>query len=259
MRAAPFDFHVHSVVSGDSEVPLEDRARSAREVRPHGISDHYPSTHLKSDDDVLRYVERARALGLRVALEYDVGVASPLRPATRDELDYLVVGLHQVWASGEEIRYDDAGAYLKGHVPSFGARERFAGDPTLCAALLEEVLTALRASFEKDRADILAHPTFSPLLACFSPDEAYPAEWQDRLIELCVAHGVAIEVNEAYRVPHAGFLARARVAGATFSVGSDSHGPLLSLDYTERAIAQADIGARLREVDALSAPRRAGS
>lgn len=240
-----FDHHVHSVVSGDSPVPLEDRARTASSSkRPHGVSDHFPSPHLATDDDVLGYAERARRLGLRVALEYDLGVAPQLRPSTRDALDYLVGGVHQVSVGGAEVSYDAAGDYLKGHVKAYAERDRF--DEALRRGVLEAILAVLAASFERDRVDVLAHPTFSPIAALVTdPETGYPLEWQERLIALCVRHDVAIEVNESYRVPHAAFLRRARAAGARVAVGSDSHGKLLPLRYTETLIAEAGMGDRV--------------
>lgn len=248
--SAPFDHHVHSVVSGDSEVPLEDRARTAQvPERPHGISDHFPSPHLRDDDEVLRYVERARALGLRVALEYSLGEAPSLRPSTRDALDYLVGGLHQVRVGGVEVSFDDAGAYLKGRLRAFQVPRT-----ELATSLLEGILRVVAAACEEVRLDILGHPTLSPLAAFPDPETAYPAEWQDRLFALCVRHGVALEVNESYRLPHPGFLRRARAAGATFSVGSDSHGPLLPLTFTEKAIGDAELTTRLRDPSVLNKP-----
>lgn len=253
-----FDHHIHCVLSGDSPVPLEERARTARDpARPHGISDHFPSPHLKTDDDVLRYVERARALGLRVALEYDIGVAPPLRPSARDALDYLVGGVHQVVVEGRMVSYDDAGAYLKRQAPAFADRERFREEP-FRRALLAAVLDVLRASFERDRVDILAHPTFSPLAALddADADAGYPAEWQDELIALCLRYGVAVEVNESYRLPRARFLRRARAAGVRFAVGSDSHYELLPLTFTKAVIGETGIAERVVELGAR--PARTG-
>ncbi|HKY51631.1 MAG TPA: hypothetical protein VJP45_10275, partial [Candidatus Limnocylindria bacterium] len=72
-------------------------------------------------------------------------------------------------------------------------------------------------------------------------ERVYPAEWQEELIRLCLEAGVAIEVNEAYGVPHREFLERARRAGARFSVGSDTHGPLAPLDKTAAMIDAASL------------------
>jgi histidinol phosphatase-like PHP family hydrolase len=233
-----FDHHVHTVRS-DGTKTLADRAESAR-VRPHGVSDHFPwKNGMRTDDDVLRYVDDARALGLRVGVEYDLGVAPELRAATREALDYLIGSVHQVdVVRGEWISYDDAGAFLKGRVTHFSEAKKFL-DPAFQRRILERTLEIVRIGIERDRIDILGHPTMSPLAALGDPETAYPAEWQDRLISMCVAGDVAIEVNECYAVPHRAFLERAHRLGARFSVGSDSHFTLRPLDKTMAMIREA--------------------
>lgn len=246
MTEVPFDHHVHAWYSGDTDVPLTERARTARGPRPHGISEHFPSTRLVDEDAVLRYIDEARRLGLTVALEYDLGVAPLLRPSTRDALDYLIGGVHQVRVAGREISYDAAGDFLKHRVGAYAGAADFRADPSLAAGVLAAIIRVLEASFARDRVDVLAHPTFSPIAALGDPENGYPREWQDELIALVVRHGVALEVNESYRVPHRRFAERARAAGARFSVGSDSHHRLLPLDYTMELIASAGLGSHLR-------------
>ncbi|MDP9265191.1 MAG: hypothetical protein M3O91_03595 [Chloroflexota bacterium] len=232
-----FDHHVHSDRS-DGTVSLAGRAASTR-IRPHGVSDHFPwGPRMRNDDDVLRYLDEAGRLGLRVGLEYDLGVAPPLRPATRDSLDYLIGAVHSLRLRDERIPYDDAGQLLKGRRRDFPGRERFT-DPALRRRMLERTLEVVAEGIAERGIDILGHPTFSPIAALGDPETGYPAEWQDRLIELCVAADVAIEINESYGVPHREFLVRAQRAGARFSVGSDTHFELRPLDRTEEMIAAA--------------------
>jgi len=234
-----FDHHIHSDRS-DGTVSLAERARSVS-IRPHGISDHYPwREKLRNDDDVLRYIDDAARLGLRVGLEYDLGVAPPLLPRTRESLHYLIGAVHQVEVDGLWVRYDVAGAFLKGRTKSFAERERFL-DPVLAGRIRERILDVVGAGIQRDGIDILGHATMSPLAALGDPEAAYPAEWQERLIALCVGAGVAIEINEAYGVPHREFLERAKLRGAAFSVGSDTHGPLGPLDRTAAMIEAADL------------------
>src|SRR3989442_283050 len=123
----------------------------------------------------------------------------------------------------------------------------FARDPGLARAVLEEILRVLEASFARDRIDVLAHPTLSPLAALGDPEAHYPAEWQERLAALCVRAAVALELNESYRVPHRAFVDRAKRAGAAFAVGSDSHARLLPLDYTLALVEATGIGDSLYE------------
>src|SRR5207249_1515987 len=102
-----FDHHIHSKRS-DGTVSLADRAKTIA-VRPHGISDHFPyRDSLRNDDDVLRYLDEAASLGLRVGLEYDLGVAPPLRASTKGDLHYLIGSVHQVSRDGTRIGYDVA-------------------------------------------------------------------------------------------------------------------------------------------------------
>jgi histidinol phosphatase-like PHP family hydrolase len=248
-----FDHHVHTQRS-DGSVSLEGRARSVA-VRPHGVSDHYPwRDKMRDDDDILRYLDDAARLGLRVGLEYDLGVAPPLRAGTAEALHYVIGAVHQVEIDGARIGFDEAGRFMKGNAGSGPFREaaRFA-DPRLRDRILERTLEVVRDGIERTRIDILGHPTFSPLAILGEPDEGLPLEWQERLIDLCVRSRVAIEVNEAYGVPHRAFLVRARERGAIFSVGSDTHGDVGPLDRTEAMIRAAELprerflsGARVR-------------
>ena len=229
-----FDHHIHSERS-DGTVSLEERARTVA-VRPHGVSDHFPwREKLRNDDDVLRYIDDAARLGLRVGLEYDLGVAPPLRATTRASLHYMIGAMHQLEVDGVRIPFDDAGAFLKGKRPSFTERDRFIDD-ALARRIRDRMLEVVRESFENDGIDILGHGTMSPLAALGDPERSYPPEWQEQLIQLCLDADVAIEVNEAYGVPHREFLERALRMGARFSVGSDTHFALAPLDRTEAMI-----------------------
>ncbi|TMC71834.1 MAG: hypothetical protein E6J13_06325 [Chloroflexi bacterium] len=237
--SALFDHHVHSDRS-DGTVSLAGRAKSVA-IRPHGVSDHYPwKEKLRNEDDVKRYIDDASRLGLRVGLEYDLGVAPPLSAGTRESLQYLIGAVHQIDLDGVAVKYDDAGAFVKGRVQTFKERERFS-DPALQKRMLDRTLEVVAAGIDRDRIDILGHPTFSALQALGDPERVYPEDWQEKLIDLCVKGGIAIEINESYGVPHREFLVRAARAGALFSVGTDTHFEIKPLDKTDAMIAAADL------------------
>jgi len=203
------------------------------------VSDHYPwKEKLRDEDDVKRYIDDASRLGLRVGLEYDLGVAPPLSADTRESLHYLIGAVHQISVGGQQIAYDDAGAFIKGRIKTFKERERFS-DPALQKGILDRTLEVVAEGIDRDRIDILGHPTFSALQALGDPERVYPEEWQQRLIDLCVKGGIAIEINESYGVPHREFLVRAARAGALFSVGTDTHFEIRPLDRTDAMIADA--------------------
>src|SRR5438105_7763439 len=186
---------------------------------------------MRDDDDVLRYVDDAAKLGLRVGLEYDLGAAPPLRDTTRAALHYLIGALPQIEVDGEVLHYDAAGAFLKGRTKEYDEAARFA-DADLLRRIRERTLDVVRDGIERVGIGILGHATMSPLAALGDPEVLYPAAWQEQLIQLCVDGSVAIEVNEAYGVPHREFLERAQQLGARFSVGSDTHFDLRPLDRT---------------------------
>jgi histidinol phosphatase-like PHP family hydrolase len=236
-----FDHHVHSDRS-DGRVSLEDRSVSVL-IRPHGVSDHFPwRDKMRDDDDVLRYLDDAARLGMRVGLEYDLGVAPPLRQSTREALHYMIGAVHQIRLGGEWVRFDEAGRFMKGLLGNapYSEAKRFTDDD-LRRRILDRTLQVVREGISEVGIDILGHPTFSPLAALGDPEDVFPVDWQERLIDLCVQSRVAFEVNESYRVPHQAFLVRARERGALFSVGTDTHGEVGPLDRTEAMIRDAGL------------------
>jgi histidinol phosphatase-like PHP family hydrolase len=198
---------------------------------------------MRSDGDVLRYLDDAARLGLRVGIEYDLGVAPALPRSTHDALDYVIGSVHQLTLDGTRLGYDAVGAFLKGRTrPPYSEAARFA-DPALQRRILEAHLGLVREGILETGIDIVGHPTLSPLAALGDPEGAYPVEWQEQLIALCLEHGVAIEINEAYRLPHRAFLERAHSRGVRFAVGSDSHFGLRPIDRTEAMIREAGVAA----------------
>jgi hypothetical protein len=149
--------------------------------------------------------------------------------------------VHQVIVDGR-IDYSPAGFFLKarGRGGAYAEAARFS-EPGLQRRVLEQHLELVRVGILERGIDIVGHPTFSPLAALGDPEAAYPIDWQERLIALCVENGVALEINEAYGVPHRAFLVRAHGRGARFAVGSDTHFELLPLDRTAAMIEAAGI------------------
>src|SRR5258708_37740919 len=191
-----FDHHIHSDRS-DGRVSLQDRGMSVY-MRPHGISDHYPwPGGMRDDDSILRYIEDATRFGLKVGIEYDLGIAPPLRSSTHRALDYVIGSVHQVNVDGR-VDYSNAGYFLKGRAGTTYAEHTKYADPELQRKILEQHLELVRVGILHRGIDIVGHPTMSPLAALGDPEAAYPIEWQERLIALCLENGVALEINEAY-------------------------------------------------------------
>jgi histidinol phosphatase-like PHP family hydrolase len=67
------------------------------------------------------------------------------------------------------------------------------------------------------RMDVLAHHAL--VAGGFSP----VPEYDDRLIELMAANGVAVEVNSKYALPSWDFLKKCKDGGIKYTIGSDAH------------------------------------
>jgi hypothetical protein len=72
--------------------------------------------------------------------------------------------------------------------------------------------------------DIYVNPTFIPDVIGERYDELWTPSRMDRVIEAAVKNGVAIEINNRYKLPGPAFLKRAKAAGAKFSFGTNNDG-----------------------------------
>jgi hypothetical protein len=70
--------------------------------------------------------------------------------------------------------------------------------------------------------DIYANPTFLPDQIAAEYDELWTPQRMDRVIEAAKKSGVAIEINNRYRIPSATFIKRAKAAGLKFSFGTNN-------------------------------------
>ncbi len=89
----------------------------------------------------------------------------------------------------------------------------------------------------REPIDILANPLFLP--ACLEPefDALWTAARMKRIVDAARKHRVAIEINEAYRLPRMPFLKMARQAGVKFSFGSNQHNEKIGqMDYALEVI-----------------------
>jgi hypothetical protein len=78
---------------------------------------------------------------------------------------------------------------------------------------------------DKEPIDIYANPTFLPEVLA----KDYETLWTDarrrKVIDATVRNGVAIELNDRYKLPGASFVKMAKAAGAKFSFGTNNTGP----------------------------------
>jgi len=110
---------------------------------------------------------------------------------------------------------DDHGRRTRLWIPT----EVEVGDPQ---AFMDMYVDRTVGILEDEPIDILVNPTFLPDEIAADYDALWTPERMDRVIAAAVGHGVAIEINQRYRIPSARFVCRAKAAGARFSFGTNN-------------------------------------
>ena len=197
---AIIDTHTHTIASGHwTTDTVTDLARAAaqRGIQILAVTDHSPSIPGSATENYflnLKYAEKRR-FGVRLLYGTEADVMD-----TNGTLGI----------SGEALCQMDI-VIASQHPPCFKPQ----GAEANTAALIAAVRTG--------KVDIVGHPD----------DEKYPLLLED-LVQACAEHGTALEMNEASLTPggyrgdararDAEILRLCKKAGATVSMGSDSHG-----------------------------------
>jgi len=162
---------------------------------------------------------------LRAALPRVTGVTYE---EVMGRFDYVIASLHAVRVPEGLVHSSRFLNWRAGLYPSYRPALRHYAR----RGYFETLLAALEETAGRWPVRILGHFCLLPELAnkegvYRAQDEPEPdseaAEWLDAVIQVCVRHGIAIEMNSKSRAPHAGFVERALELGARFSLGSDAH------------------------------------
>ena len=233
-RDLPFDGHLHTDLSPDSDVPIDDYARQAveRGIAEIAITDHvdfvpgtpaYAFTTFAQRERVVRgAAERWAPDGVTirfgVEVTYDRAHEEDIRAhLARHAYDFVIGSVHV---------YEDS-PFHASRVAAWAAGRPLA---EIVAPYFGEVLGAIRSGL----FDTIGHLDFVKryLVPHVTPaDLAAAPELYERLLVALVETGTALEVNTsglrqpaAETYPSAAVVARFRVLGGTrISAGSDAH------------------------------------
>jgi histidinol phosphatase-like PHP family hydrolase len=97
---------------------------------------------------------------------------------------------------------------------------------------------------EREPIDIYANPTFLPDLLAKDYDRLWTEKRMMQVIGAAARNGVAIELNNRYRLPSLAFVRMAKEAGCKFSFGTNNTGPddLGRCDYGLRMATECKLG-----------------
>lgn len=121
---------------------------------------------------------------------------------------------------------DDRGKRMRLWIPE----EVEVGEPE---AFMEMLVERTVRILEREPVDLWVNPTFLPGSIAGDYAKLWTPARMQRVIEAAVRRGVAIEINDRFRLPSADFVRRAKQAGAKFSFGTNNGGKddLGQLDY----------------------------
>jgi 3-keto-disaccharide hydrolase len=87
---------------------------------------------------------------------------------------------------------------------------------------MEMYVTRILSILNHEPIDIHANPTFLPASIAADYDELWTPERRAKVIEAAKRNGVAIEINNTYKIPSATFIKEAKQAGVKFSFGTNN-------------------------------------
>jgi len=91
-------------------------------------------------------------------------------------------------------------------------------------AFMDLYLKRILGVLNNEPVDIYVNPTFLPAYLAGRYDELWTEARMRQVIEAAVRHGIAIEINDRYRLPSKAFIRLAKDRGVKFAFGSNNDG-----------------------------------
>jgi hypothetical protein len=204
------DLHVHlkAGLSLDQAV-----AKSLRDGIPYGIAVNCGKGFPTETDAAARaFIESLRGQPVFVAMQAEGREWTKMfSRAVVEEFDYVFTD-SMTWT-------DNHGRRMRTWMP---AEVGAIPDPQ---EFMDTLVDRAVGILETERVNIYANPTFLPDVIAKDYEKLWTGARRKRVIDAAVKNGVAIEINNRYRLPSASFIAMAKAAGAKFTFGSNNTGP----------------------------------
>jgi histidinol phosphatase-like PHP family hydrolase len=199
------DYHVHL----SDDLTLEQAvALAKRRGMKFGIVAHPgDGTSIKTDADMLAYVQRLRAYPVYAGLQ-------PMYVGwSRDFSTGAIGGLDYVLMDADTVPLDD-GTWL-----SIWRHDNFIEDMD---AFVERYIKHITHILTHEPIHIFARPTYLPINFARHYDEIWTEERMHLIIDLAKARNIALEIAENVRVPSLRFIRMAKDAGIKFTFGTNA-------------------------------------
>ena len=219
-----------------------DQAAPKRIGRPTGAEVDYhvhPKGGLTVEDALRRSLETgifyglAINGGLRQPAENDAGLEAFLRELDGKPVYKAMQAEGREWvrmfskATLEKFDYvftdsmtwtDDSGKRMRLWIPD---EVGTIGDPQ---TFMDTLVDRAVGIFEKEPIDIYVNPTFLPAQLAVDYDRLWTPARMKRVVDALAAQGIAMEINNRYRIPGAAFIRLAQQAGVKFACGTNNTG-----------------------------------
>ncbi len=89
---------------------------------------------------------------------------------------------------------------------------------------MDMLVERIEGILNNEPINIYVNPTYLPEEISARYDELWTPERMDRVIKALTANGIALEINDARKIPSATFIKRAKAAGVKFTFGTNNAG-----------------------------------
>jgi len=91
-------------------------------------------------------------------------------------------------------------------------------------AFMDTIVDRIVKVVSNEPIDIYVNPTYVPDVMASEYDQLWTPQRMQRVIDAIKAHGVAVEINNRYKIPHLAFIKLAKQAGVPFTCGTNNAG-----------------------------------
>jgi len=228
---ASADYHVHV----KSDLTLEDALRRSRETGiTYGIAINGGlDLPVNSDAGLEAFLREMR--GKPVFVAFQAEGREWVRLFTRQTLekfDYVFTDA-MTWTDDDGRRMR---LWIRNEVGVIADPQRF----------MDTLVKRATGIFDNEPIDLYVNPTFIPEQIAPDYDRLWTPARMKRIVDGLAANGVAVEINNRYRIPNAAFIRLAKQAGVKFACGTNNTGAadLGHNEYCAEMIRLCDLGPR---------------
>lgn len=217
-----YDLHVHTSGRQNPQKILE-KARE-HNIQMFGIVDNVASTYgIQNDEELLYFINALKELPCYIGLQpMEIGWSKRFTRELLDKIDYVIMDPQTVPDSN---RYGDT-AEVWEHDCYIPDAEEF---------MEVNMRYYMKVINNPEPLDIFGWPLFLPPAIARDYHRLWTRERQEMVIEAVRQRGIAIEINDLARTPHAEFILKAKQAGVKFTFGSDTRDHrTFRLDYCKQ-------------------------